>query len=61
MSSGEAVVPESELAAVRAEIAKLQRVLDKKTLESKVLKAAVECAAKKKWVAHSPLLPKDEQ
>ena len=57
VSSGEAVVPASELAA---EIAKLQRVLGKKTLENEILKEAVECAAEKKWIARSPLLPKDE-
>ena len=34
VSAGEAVVPASELAAARAEIAKLQRVLGKKTLEN---------------------------
>jgi len=50
------VVPASELAAARAEIAKLQRVLGKKTLENEILKEAVECAAAKKWMARSPLL-----
>lgn len=35
VSAGEAVVPASELAAARAEIAKLQRVLGKKTLRTK--------------------------
>lgn len=34
VGAGEAVVPASELAAARAEIAKLQRVLGKKTLEN---------------------------
>ena len=34
VTAGEAVVPASELAAARAEIAKLQRVLGKKTLEN---------------------------
>jgi transposase len=61
VSAGEAVVPASELAAARAEIAKLQRVLGKKTLENEILKEAVEYAAEKKWIARSPLLPKDEQ
>ena len=60
MSSGKVVVPSSELAAARAEIAKLQRVLGKKTLEDEILKEAVEYAAEKKWIARSPLLPKDE-
>ena len=38
VSAGEAVVPASELAAARAEIAKLQRVLGKKTLENEILR-----------------------
>ena len=52
VSAGEAVVPASELAAARAEIAKLQRVLGKKTLENEILKEAVEYAAKKmsSWI-----------
>jgi transposase-like protein len=61
VSAGEAVVPASELVAARAEIAKLQRVLGKKTLENEILKEAVECAAAKKWIARSPLLPGDDQ
>ena len=47
MFAGEAVVAASELAAARAEIAKLQRVLGKKILENEILKEAVEYAAKK--------------
>ena len=58
--AGESVVPASELSAARAEIAKLQRVLGKKTLENEIFKEAVEFAAEKKWIARSPLLPKDE-
>ena len=61
VSAGEAVVPASELAAARTEIAKLQRILGKKTLENEILKEAVEYAAEKKWIAHSPLLPKDDE
>lgn len=48
VSAGESVVPASELAAARAEIAKLQRILGKKTLENEILKEAVEYAAEKK-------------
>ena len=59
VSAGEAVVPASELAAARTEIAKLQRVLGKKTLENEILKEAVEYAAEKKWIARSPLLHED--
>lgn len=61
VSAGEAVVPASELAAARSEIAKLQRVLGKKTLENEILKEAVEYAREKKWIARSPLLPGDGQ
>ena len=61
VSAGEAVVPASELAAARAEIAKLQRVLGKKTLENEILKEAVEIAASKKWIARSPLLSGADQ
>lgn len=60
VSAGESVVPASELAAARAEIAKLQRILGKKTMENEILKEAVDFAAQKKWIARSPLLPKDE-
>ena len=59
VSAGEAVVPASELAAARAEIAKLQRILGKKTLENEILREAVEFSVEKKWLARSPLLPKD--
>ncbi len=61
MSAGEAVVPASELATAHAEIAKLQRILGKKTLENEILKEAVEYAAEKKWIARSPLLQEDGQ
>jgi len=61
VSAGEAVVPASELASARAEIARLQRVLGKKTMENEILKEAVEYAAEKKWIARSPLLPGDDQ
>jgi transposase-like protein len=60
VSAGETVVPASELAAARTEIAKLQRILGKKTLENEILREAVEYATAKKWIARSPLLPKDE-
>lgn len=42
MSAGEVVVPVFELTAARAEIAKLQRVLGKKTLENEAVKYAAE-------------------
>jgi transposase len=59
--SGESVVPASELAAARARIAQLQRMLGKKTMEAEILREAVELAREKKWIARSPLLDKDGQ
>ena len=52
VSAGEAVVPASELATARAEIAKLQRILGKKTLENEILREAVEYSVEKNvWSA----------
>ena len=59
--AGESVVPASELAAARAQIAQLQRMLGKKTMEAEILKEAVDFAREKKWIARAPLLPKDDQ
>lgn len=59
--SGESVVPASELAAARAQITQLQRMLGKKTMEAEILREAVELAREKKWIARSPLLDKDGQ
>jgi transposase len=59
--SGESVVPASELAAARAQIAQLQRMLGKKTMEAEILREAVDLAREKKWIARSPLLDKDGQ
>lgn len=61
VTAGESVVPASELAAARAQIAQLQRMLCKKTMEAEILKEAVEFAREKKWIARSPLSGKDGQ
>jgi transposase len=61
VSAGEAVVPASELAAARAEIAKLQRILGKKTVENEILREAVDVAVEKKWIARSPLSGRDDR
>jgi len=55
VGAGESVVPASELANARAQIAQLQRMLGKKTMENEILKEAVELAREKKWIARSPL------
>jgi transposase len=59
--AGESVVPASELANARAQIAQLQRMLGKKTMENEILKEAVELARERKWIARSPLSDKDDQ
>jgi transposase len=59
--AGESVVPASELAVARAQIAQLQRMLGKKTMEAEILREAVEIAREKKWIARSPLSDKDGQ
>ena len=61
VSAGETVVPASELAAARAEIAKLQRILGKKTLEIEILKEAVECVAEKSGLRARLWCPGDDQ
>ena len=61
VTAGESVVPASELAAARAQIAQLQRMLGKKTMEAEILKEAVEFAREKKWIARSHLSGKDDQ
>lgn len=61
VGAGESVVPASELASARAQIAQLQRLLGKKTMEAEILKEAVELAREKKWIARSPLLGKEDR
>ena len=61
VSAGEAVVPASQLSDALKQIRELQRMLGKKTMEAEILKEAVEIARSRKWIAHSPLLPGDDQ
>lgn len=61
VSSGQAIVPSSELAEAMKQIRQLQRMLGQKTLEAEILKEAVEYGRAKKWIAHTPLLSGDDQ
>ena len=54
VTAGESVVPASELAAARAQIAQLQRMLGKKTMEAEILKEAVEFAREKSGLRARP-------
>ena len=60
-AAGEEVVPASDYRALEAQVAELQRLLGKKTMEAEILREAVELAREKKWIARSPLLDKDGQ
>lgn len=61
VGSNEQVVPASELQEAIKRIKLLEAALGRKTLENEILKDAVDFAKSKKWLARSPLLPKDEQ
>ena len=61
VSAGEAVVPASELSDTLKQIRELQRMLGKKAMGAEILEEAVEIARSRKWIAHSPLLPGDDQ
>lgn len=60
VAAGEEVVPASELSSAIKQIRELQRLLGKKTMENEILKEAVEYGRAKKWIAHAPLLPGDD-
>lgn len=50
LEAGEPVVPESEARMLRARVRELERLLGKKTMESEILKEALEIARAKKWL-----------
>ena len=54
------IVKIDEAAAAIKQIRELQRLLGKKTMENEILKEAVEYGRAKKWIAHAPLLPGDD-
>ena len=61
VSSGEQVVPASDLAEAMKQIRELQRLLGKKTMDVEILREAVEYGRAKKLIARSPLLPGDDR
>ncbi|PJC96412.1 hypothetical protein GQ37_022280 [Janthinobacterium sp. BJB1] len=54
VTAGESVGPASELAAARAQIAQLQRMPGKKTMEAEILKEAVEFTREKSGLRARP-------
>jgi len=61
-TAGEEVVPASDYRALEAQVAELQRLLGKKTMENEILREAVSRAAgPKKLLLRSASLPKGGQ
>ena len=60
LGSDEAVVPESEVKALKVRVRELERLLGKKTMEAEILKEAIEIAREKKLLSRSPLPKKDD-
>jgi transposase len=54
----ERVVPESEVKQLKARIRELERALGKKTMETEILKEAIEIAREKKLISPERLPPK---
>jgi transposase len=55
LQAGEAVVPESEVQALKAQVRELQRLLGKKTQEAEILRDAVELVREKKLLSPAAL------
>jgi transposase len=53
-------VPSSELNELRRRIRELERMLGRKTMETEILKDALEIAREKKLISRIPLLKKDD-
>lgn len=51
----ERVVPESEVRVLKTKIRELERMLGKKTMETEILKEALEIAREKKLLLRKPL------
>lgn len=56
----EEVVPLSEFKQAQARIRELERLLGRKTLETEILKDAIEIAKQKKWISRAPLFPRED-
>lgn len=60
VSAGESVVSAAEVKTLRKQIRELERMLGRKTMETEILREALEVAQSKKWISHTPLLPPDD-
>ena len=55
LGADESVVPESEVKTLKARVRELERLLGRKTMETEILKEALEVAREKKLLLRSPL------
>lgn len=56
----EELVPSSEVRELKRRIRELERMLGRKTMETEILKDALEIAREKKLISRIPLLKKDD-
>ena len=56
----EELVPSSEVKELKQRIRELERMLGRKTMETEILKDALEIAREKKLISRIPLLKKDD-
>lgn len=56
LGADEAVVPESDVKRLKAQVRELERMLGRKTMEVEILKEAVKIGREKKLISRSPLL-----
>jgi len=56
----EELVPSSEVKELQRRIRELERMLGRKTMETEILKDALEIAREKKLISRIPLLKKDD-
>ncbi|SEO55355.1 transposase [Aquisalimonas asiatica] len=60
VGSGDEVVSAAEVKALKRQVRELERVLGRKTMETEILKEALEVAQAKKLISRMPLLPPDD-
>jgi len=60
IESGDEVVRASELVALNKKVRELERMLGRKTMETEILREALEVAQSKKLISRMPLLTPDD-
>lgn len=60
VGAGEEVVSASEVKALKRQVRELERLLGRKTMETEILKEALEVAQAKKLISRMPLLPPED-